>query len=74
MFPPVSVHYPAKAITQADFLSGELVFFGSQEYIEAAAPEPMGNGQYAAWPRYRAEHWNTLKAEAMSLPVRATIT
>lgn len=43
----------AKVITQADFLSDELVVFGPQDYIETDSPEPMDREQSAAWCEYR---------------------
>ncbi len=47
---------PAKIITQADFLSDDLVIFGPQDYIETDSPEPMGREQCAAWCEYRLNH------------------
>lgn len=43
----------AKVITQADFLSDELVVFGPHDYIETDSPEPMDREQSAAWYEYR---------------------
>ncbi len=47
---------PAKVITSADFLSGELAVFGPQEYIETSEPEPMDSEQVKAWYEYRWSH------------------
>lgn len=46
----------AKIITQADFLSDELVIFGPQEYIDTDSPEPMDSEQSAAWYEFRFNH------------------
>ena len=49
-------HSPAKVITQADFLSSELVIFGPKDYIEADSPEPMTREQYSAWIGWKVNH------------------
>jgi len=49
-------HSPAKVITQADFLSSELVIFGPKDYIETDSPEPMTREQYNAWIDWKVNH------------------
>lgn len=46
----------AKVITNAEFLSEELVIFGPKDYIEDAFPEPMDQEQARAWYEFRAKY------------------
>lgn len=55
--PSLNEYMPAKIITQADFVSQELVIFGPQEYIETREPKCMDDDQYSEWCRYRADHY-----------------
>jgi len=48
---------PAKVITNADFLSEELVIFGPKDYIETDEPEPMSDEQQKAWADFREREW-----------------
>ncbi|MEA4896543.1 MAG: hypothetical protein VB064_14970 [Oscillospiraceae bacterium] len=51
--PSSNERIPAKVITQADFISDELVIFGPQDYIETDSPEPMSTEQSYASCEYR---------------------
>lgn len=44
----------AKIITSSDAITGDLVIFGPQEYIETSQPEPMSAEQNIAWYRFIA--------------------
>lgn len=54
--PSSNGYMQAKVITQADFLSNELIIFGPQDYIETDSPEPMDNKQSIAWCEFRIKH------------------